>query len=558
MRRVSEESAQGATFRLNIGEYVRLFWRRKYFVLVPAVAALAVAGVGVRFLVPIYEAGTVIRVESRAAVSREMERFVPTEGRRRTRDAETKLRIEAELTGSAFLDELIVRLGLDRDPRLLAAAEARRASVPGVSARELLLRRLRGYLRKRIAVDRVGPSLFRVSVWDADPEACYVIARTVTDLYIELQKRARMEGLQEVSDFSEEQLAVYKERLERSERALEQFQREMARRSARANPVNAGNIGAAETLLKELDVDRRNTADTIDKIRRRLMEFLGRVPNGSEVLDEAETRRLRTTLARRRETELLRRLTGGAGSAPETHSVDETRQALQRHINELVRQRFSDVEAVYRPLIAEYFYQQVELAATDQERAALDAYIRSFREQVALQPQMEAELARLKQEVEANRTLYNTFQSSRTSTQISEAVQSTELGETIRVVEAAVRPLAPVRPNKVKILALALVMGLVIGGGALLLTEFSDSSFRSVEEVERELGLRVLGTVPRLENAPRWAPEGARRRAAVWVAVVVLLAGAAVAGFWFYGRSSHNAMIDIDVTHARSNGGGGR
>ena len=549
MRRIGEERAQEATFRLNIGEYVRLFWRRRYFVIVPTAAALAVALVGVRFLVPIYEAGTVIRVESRAAVSREMERFVPTAGRRRTRDAETKLRLEADLTGSAFLDELIVRLGLDRDPELLAAAEAKRASIPGVSPHELVLRRLRGYLRKRIGVDRVGPALFRISVWDADPEACYVITRTMTDLYIEMQKRARMEGLQEVSNFSEEQLAVYKERLERSERALEQFQREMARRSAQANPVGAANIGAAETLLKELDVDRRNTADTVEKIRRRLLEFLGRVPEGRAVLEDDETRRLRTTLARRRETDLLRRLTGAAETGEAASPIDRTRQALQRHINELVRQRFAEVATDYRPLIAEYFYQQVELAATDQERAALDAYIRSFRERVALEPQMEAELARLKQEVEANRTLYNTFQSSRTSTQISEAVQGTELGETIRVVEAATRPLEPVRPNRIKILALAL-MGLAIGAGALLLLEFSDSSFRSVEEVERELGLRVLGTIPRLEDTPRWTPEGARRRGVVWLLVALVLAGAAVAGFWFYGNGARSAMIEIDVSRA--------
>jgi len=197
--------------------------------------------------------------------------------------------------------------------------------------------------------------------------------------------------------------------------------------------------------------------------------------------------------------------------------------------------------------IIELYLIRVELEALQQKRDALNAFITAFRNRVALEPQMSAELARLRQEVETNRTLYSTFQSSRTSTQISEAVESTELGASIVVVEAAAKPLFPVRPNKAKILVMAVMLGLMVGGGGLLVTEFTDTSFRSVEEVERELGLKVLGTVPRFEKGGKFAVEGSRRRALAWVAVSVAIIATSIVGFYLYGKSSRAQMIDLKL-----------
>jgi len=555
MRKV-EQQQDDHGFHLNLGEYGRVVWRKKYFLLIPLIISVVVSNIGVRFLVPIYEAGTTIRVDNSGSGSRELERFVQAEGRRGARDAETLSRMESDVLGSAFLDALIRQLRMDQDEALMADSQRRAAAAgPGVSAEEMMYRRLRNFLKRQISVDREGMALFSIKYADTNPEACYVIAETITKLYIDMQRRSRIEGLQDVSDFSEEQLAVYKERLDRSERILSDFQRTAAQRTAQANPVNEANIGMAQTVEKDLEVTIVTTESTVERIRERLVALIGSTPSPEKTYNTPEARRLWSTLSSRRDTKLLRELSGSsAGSVDPAMSGDDdgaildAQQAVQRYINAAVRTEFADVSVDYRPLIAEYFYQQVELESLRQKQRSLETYITSFRENVALAPQLQAELTRLQQDVDANRTLYNTFQSSRTTTQISEAVQSTELGENITVVESATMPLKPVRPNRVKILMLAVMFGLVVGASGLLLTEFADSSFRSVDEVEKQLGLKVLGTVPRFDETGRWQAENTRKKAIMWAATSVLVLGIALSGFYFYGKSAREQHIDLQVT----------
>lgn len=550
MRKINESHEQETGFRLNIGDYTRVLWRKKYFVLVPLVISLTVTAIGSRFLVPEYESSSLVRTSSASDMGG-MERFI---GAQRSRDAEVGAQLEADLLGSAFLDELIRSLGMDRDPKLIDVAQYQSEHIyPGVTADELVMRRLRNFLKRHITISREGPSLFRLAYADANPEAAFVIADALTRRYIERQRRLAMEDLQQVSQFSEEQLAVYKERLARSERELERFQEQMAARGIEANPVTQANISLAEKTRTDVDFTIRNAEATQQRIRERLVVVLGGVPSGDRIFADPELRKLESNLASRREAELLAELSA-AGIAPplgESDDIVASEQAIQHHLATLVTEKLPDVPFDYRPLVVEYFYQQIQINAYRQKRTRLDTYRQAFRSQVALAPQMDTELARLRQEVEHNRELYNTFRTTQTSTQISEAAQSTELGATVTLVEPASKPLEPVRPDKVKILVLAFLLGASIGGAGLLLTEFSDTSFRSLEDVEKQLGLKVLGTVPRFEKT-RWFHDSTRKRTIIWTATCVTVTAAALLGFYLFGRTTRQALIDFDLKKAQA------
>lgn len=66
----------------------------------------------------------------------------------------------------------------------------------------------------------------------------------------------------------------------------------------------------------------------------------------------------------------------------------------------------------------------------------------------------------------------------------------------IQVLEEAVFPEKPVSPNKKMNIAIGLILGLMLGVGLAFLIEFLDNSFKTKEQLERELALPVLGTVP--------------------------------------------------------------
>ena len=57
-------------------------------------------------------------------------------------------------------------------------------------------------------------------------------------------------------------------------------------------------------------------------------------------------------------------------------------------------------------------------------------------------------------------------------------------------------PEAPVKPRKLLNTAIAAVLGGFIGVGAALVLEFTDTSMKSADEIEKALSMPILGTIP--------------------------------------------------------------
>jgi uncharacterized protein involved in exopolysaccharide biosynthesis len=66
----------------------------------------------------------------------------------------------------------------------------------------------------------------------------------------------------------------------------------------------------------------------------------------------------------------------------------------------------------------------------------------------------------------------------------------------VRVVEAATPPLYPARPRKFLVRLLSVVLGLGLGVGFAFVAESIDTRVRTAEDVERALGVPVIGFVP--------------------------------------------------------------
>jgi len=70
----------------------------------------------------------------------------------------------------------------------------------------------------------------------------------------------------------------------------------------------------------------------------------------------------------------------------------------------------------------------------------------------------------------------------------------------ISILEVARPADKPSEPQKARIMAIALVIGLMLGGGLALLRDFMDQRLRSAEEISTVLGTPVLGVVPSMSR----------------------------------------------------------
>lgn len=67
----------------------------------------------------------------------------------------------------------------------------------------------------------------------------------------------------------------------------------------------------------------------------------------------------------------------------------------------------------------------------------------------------------------------------------------------VEVIDKAKIPIDPVAPNKKMNIAIAGVLGIMVGLFSIFMLEFLDNKMRNPQDIEKELGLTLLGVVPK-------------------------------------------------------------
>ena len=70
----------------------------------------------------------------------------------------------------------------------------------------------------------------------------------------------------------------------------------------------------------------------------------------------------------------------------------------------------------------------------------------------------------------------------------------------VRVIEAVQLPEDPVAPNKKMNIAIAFLLGLMVSVGLVFLLEYLDNTFKTKENLERELSIPVVGLIPSFDE----------------------------------------------------------
>jgi polysaccharide biosynthesis transport protein len=104
----------------------------------------------------------------------------------------------------------------------------------------------------------------------------------------------------------------------------------------------------------------------------------------------------------------------------------------------------------------------------------------------------ESQYQNLQREIESNQQLYDSVVKRLKETGVAGGLENSN----VRIVEEATAPSAPIRPRKAWNLGLSIVAGLVLAFGVAFALEFLDTTVKTPDDVERHLGLSVIGVVP--------------------------------------------------------------
>lgn len=72
--------------------------------------------------------------------------------------------------------------------------------------------------------------------------------------------------------------------------------------------------------------------------------------------------------------------------------------------------------------------------------------------------------------------------------------------ENVSTIDVAKVPVSPVSPNKLMNIAIATVLGMMVSVGLVFVIEFLDRTYKTPTDIERHLGLSILGAIPDIEG----------------------------------------------------------
>ena len=66
----------------------------------------------------------------------------------------------------------------------------------------------------------------------------------------------------------------------------------------------------------------------------------------------------------------------------------------------------------------------------------------------------------------------------------------------VKILESVELPKNPVAPNKTMNIAIAFILGMMVGFGMVFLLEYLDNTYKNKEQLEKDLDIPVLGVIP--------------------------------------------------------------
>ena len=332
--------------------------------------------------------------------------------------------------------------------------------------------------------------LVKVSFDSHDPVLAERVPNTLSMIYIVSDLEARGDTTRRSMSFLKEQAEELKQKLNESERALQDF-REQEKIVVTKGVSVSGAIRQLEELETALDDARRKRLDA-EALYNQVNT--ARPGQSGVALDSLSVVQNNPVMARFKEAEAEaeRRVSEASKRYGPEHpkmvaaqsDLKAVRDNVQRQVGTIVESVLKDYE------VAKANEASLERALT-RAKAESQAYNRK-----------EFTLARLERDVASNRQLYDLFTLRAKETNTGDVPSAIA-----RVIDAAMVPKVPFGPNKRNIIGMSMLVALAAAIGIALLLEQLDITVKTSHEVESKLEVKAVGILPRMQVVPGMSIE---------------------------------------------------
>ncbi len=161
----------------------------------------------------------------------------------------------------------------------------------------------------------------------------------------------------------------------------------------------------------------------------------------------------------------------------------------------------------------------------EEQKALVGARIDAIEAALKTAPEIEREFNRLSRDLEQLQAQMDVITRRRAEAEMEQALESAQVSERFEVLEVALVPEYPIAPSRKKIAVAGTLLFLVLGAALAMVLEMLNPAIRTASQMERELGVVPIVTIPNLDQPGR---TGRWRKRWVWLAGGLIALGLAL------------------------------
>lgn len=177
------------------------------------------------------------------------------------------------------------------------------------------------------------------------------------------------------------------------------------------------------------------------------------------------------------------------------------------------------------------------------EIGKVSSEIDEYQRRVEDTPVREQELQLLQRDYQNIQKSYNYLLNRKLEADIAVNMEKKQKGEQFQIIDRARVPRNPISPNLKLIFILAVFLGANLGGGLIFLKDYFDTSLRRSEDIERDLGISILATIPKIYDTKDFIKNKLRKVVTVSSLFVATCLFAGFAVLVFVGPETTMEMI---------------
>ena len=449
-------------------DYIIILRKHQWLVLTFLMTVVTFVTIASFKMKPVYEAAARVEVDKE---SQNMVPFNDSNSYGEYEDTETYIETQTKILQSETLALMTIKsLDLARYPEF-GGSPSSNAGPNSNSSRPAVL----GAFLGRLGVKRIPNSrLIEVRFEAENPQLAAQVVNTHLENYIEQNFRSKYDATMQASNWLSAELEELRIKVERSEDARIAYERE--------NQIWQIDEKQDITTQKLADLSKAVTDAQTDLAEKEALYQMA-VSGNVDALPAARSNDVISTLVKRK-ADLDEQYAEAADQYGPNFPKVLRLQIQRKEVDEnLAKARKTMIESVEEEFNTSK--NRVELLQEDLDKQKAEA--NDLAEKLV-------QYHILQHDAESNKQLYDGLLQKLKEATITVGLHS----DNIRIVDPALVPASPSRPQKARNILFAFLVGLVGGVGLALLREYLDNTVKSPDDVETLTGLPSLAVVPAL------------------------------------------------------------